>query len=111
MAWCDDQVDARLNDISVFHVPANDLAALLAGSPVEREVDSFQVPDLDLALWRPVLPSDYSQDPPDDEYRCGRCWQTLRIGAGRVLAGVAATPPGRLPCGGRRAVPLTKPVA
>ncbi len=69
--------------VSVFETPAEELVEHTSGERRDRDYDDFT--DLDLGLWRPMLPSDYLPTDPDDEYRKGWCWMTIAIGRGGIL--------------------------
>lgn len=71
--------------VSVFETPAEELVEHISGERRDRDYHTFTDLDLDLGLWRPMLPSDYLPTDPDDEYRKGWCWMTIAIGRGGIL--------------------------
>ena len=68
--------------VSVFDTPADELVEHISGERPDREDFEFTDFELDLGLWRPMLPSDYEPTEPEDEYRNGRYWMTIAIGSG-----------------------------
>lgn len=68
--------------VSVFDTPAEELVEHISGERREGDYYDFKDFDLDLALWRPGLPSHYLPTDPEDEYRNGRYWMTIAIGHG-----------------------------
>lgn len=85
LSWADAQFDVKYEGISVFHTPAEELVHIISGQPAETETDDFEDHELDLALWRPAVPSDYSPEDPDDEYRKGEYWMTIGVGDGHYF--------------------------
>lgn len=85
LSWCDKQFEVKYKGVSVFHTPAEDLVNIISGERAEAETDSFMDLELDLGLWRPVLPSWYPPEAPDDEYRKGVYWQTIGVGYGHFF--------------------------
>ncbi len=74
------QCDVRYEDVSVFDTPAEELVRIISGELPATEEETFTSDELDLGLWRPVLPSYSSAEEPNEEYRGGRYWQTIGIG-------------------------------
>jgi hypothetical protein len=87
LSWCDDQFDVQYKGVSVFHTAADELVAVISGDAPASETNTFTSHELDLGLWRPVVPSEYSSTDPDDEYRNGKYWQTIGVGNGDVFRG------------------------
>ncbi len=88
--WSGPQCDVRYRGVSVFYTRAEELVHMITGEWPTAEASEFQSDELDLGLWRPVVPSMYSPDDPDDEYRKGVYWQTIEIGASaRPVGGVS----------------------
>lgn len=87
LSWCDAQFDVQYRGVSVFHTPAEELVRIISGEEAAADIDAFEFTshELDLGLWRPVVPSMYSPEDPDDEYRKGVYWQTIGIGDGHFL--------------------------
>jgi hypothetical protein len=73
--------------VSVFDTPAEELVRVISGDLLATEAFTFESDELGFALWRPVVPSLYSLEEPDDEYRNGRYWQTVGIRDRRLGAG------------------------
>lgn len=90
LVWSGPKCDVRYQGVSVFDTPAEELVRVISGELPTTEADTFKSYELDLALWRPMLPSDYSPEDPDDEYRKGVYWQTIGIGSGHFLADAMA---------------------
>lgn len=82
LSWADTHFDVAYRGVLVFHTPAHELVEIISGEPEPVESHEYTDHDLDLGLWRPVLPSDSTPDAPDDEYRRGRYWLTIAIGDG-----------------------------
>ena len=74
--------DVWYGGVRVFDTPADELVRVISGELPTVESAQFIDRDLDLALWRPRLPSQRSPDEPDDEFRNGEYWQTIAIGTG-----------------------------
>lgn len=83
VTWSGPQCDVRYMGVSVFYTRAEELVRIITGELPAGEADEFTSDELDLGLWRPVLPSGHSPEDPDDEYRKGVYWQTIGIGNGR----------------------------
>jgi len=79
------EISARYGDALIFDTPADELVAIIErdgkGVPDDMRL-GVKFFDLDLALWRSVLPSDYDPDEPEDEYRNGKYWMTVGVGRG-----------------------------
>jgi len=67
---------------SVFDTPAEELVEYISGECRDRDYDEVEDFELDLAVWRPTLPSNYEPTEPDDGYRRGRYWMVIAIGHG-----------------------------
>jgi len=83
--WRGPECDVRYNGVSVFDTLADELVRIISGEPPASEDDTFTSDELGFALWRPVLPSGYSGEESDDEYRKGRYWQTIGIGTSQFI--------------------------
>jgi hypothetical protein len=78
--------DVFYSGIDVAATSAAGLVQLITGEePSDSDRDAFEYhhDGLDLALWRPVVPSMYEESDPDDEYQNGTVWQTFGVGNGR----------------------------
>lgn len=73
--------------VSVFDTLAEELVRFISGELLAAEAFVFESDELGFALWRPVVPSLYSPEEADDEYRNGRYWQTVGIRDRRLEAG------------------------
>jgi hypothetical protein len=81
ISWQPGSPRVTYRGVSVFEMPAEELVEHISGERPDRDYDEFTDFDLDLALWRPMLPSDYLPSDPEDEYRNGRYWLTIAIGS------------------------------
>lgn len=88
--WCDAHFDVRYQGVSVFHTYADELVRIISGALPEKEDYTFEDIELELGLWRPVVPSDCDPEDPDDEYRKGAYWQTIGVGRGGFFSDRAA---------------------
>jgi len=85
LSWCPSQFQVQWNEHSVFDLTADDVVRILTqeGPGVEEEDGhSYVFYDMDVGLWRPVLPSDYQPEDVMDEYRNGKYWTTIGVGFG-----------------------------
>lgn len=85
ISWQPGTPPVTYKGVSVFETPAEELVEHISGERRDRDYDEFTDFELDLALWRPVLPSDYLPSDPEDEYRKGRYWMTIAIGSGGYM--------------------------
>ena len=84
LSWSPAEFEVWYKETSVFDTRADALVARISEDcpAVERENGHTVVfYNLDLALWRPLLPSDSGPDAPENEYRNGRYWMTIAIGS------------------------------
>lgn len=85
ISWQPGSPPVMYEGVSVFETPAEELVEHISGQRRDRDYHTFTDLDLDLGLWRPMLPSDYLPTDPDDEYRKGWCWKTIAIGRGGII--------------------------
>lgn len=82
ISWQPGSPTVTYRSVSVFETPAEELVEYISGERPDRDDYDFKDLDLDLALWRPTLPSHYQPTDPEDEYRNGRYWMAIAIGHG-----------------------------
>lgn len=85
ISWQPGSPPVMYEGVSVFETPAEELVEHISGQRRDSDYHTFTDLDLDLGLWRPMLPSDYLPTDPDDEYRKGWCWKTIAIGRGGII--------------------------
>jgi len=85
VSWRPGMSEVIYKGVSVFDTLAEDLVEHISGARPNREDYDFRDRELDLALWRPMLPEDYDAAEPEDEYRNGRYWMAIAIGSGGVV--------------------------
>lgn len=97
LSWCDSHFDVKYEGVSVFHTLADEVVRLISGAYPVAEPDTFIDLELDLGLWRPVLPSSRPPDAPYDEYRNGLYWLTIGLGHGDFYRGLGRSREGSRP--------------
>ena len=81
-SWRGPECDVRYRGVSVFYTPADELVRIISGEAPVGEPYEFTSEELDLGLWRPVVPSLSGPDNPSPEYRDGQYWQSIGISKG-----------------------------
>lgn len=90
---CYVELDMRPGETAVYFrgvdlvsTPADSVVDLFAQHYRGEESNgghSYDFPEVDVRLWRPMLPTDYDESDPEDNYRKGRYWLTVGVGDGK----------------------------